>query len=277
MEKIGKLNQVIRQISLPAFEAKEIEEKLKDLHELKTTFAKLEIRIKFMREERKELERRRTQRKLELQEFQKRLKQAQERLRYQSAPVTGQPAIQEIHLSLSRYRRILIKDLVSIFKLRKVVRKAKTGSTVEYRILSVGCPLLSSLSQAMPSLAVKKINSFAIYVVQMTCLIASYLGLTLPYSFLYNQGIPSVCLEPALEEGNRPLALTPTNGESFLVGMAVLNYNLAFLCFSQGVEISLEKTTATLDLLAGLCESPQLGRLETTTFLILSLVTPPCT
>ncbi|KAJ3335677.1 hypothetical protein HDU91_002077, partial [Kappamyces sp. JEL0680] len=177
-----------------------------------------------------------------------------------SAPVTGLPATQDLETQLAKFRRILIKDLVSIFKLRKVQRKVKGGDSpsLEYRIVTVGCPTLSQLT-ALPSSSLKKINAFTSYVTQMTILLSHYLGVYLPHRLYFADGIPMVCLEPNLASGVRPLVLDVSNSDSFVVGFSVLNYNLAYLCASQDVPVPLDRTSATLDLLACLCEAPNLG------------------
>lgn len=67
-----------------------------------------------------------------------------------SIPVTGiPPSIQDTTLQLAKVRRLLVRDLVDIFKLRKVKRKDLRDQTViSYRIVSVGQPSLSTLSSA---------------------------------------------------------------------------------------------------------------------------------
>lgn len=46
----------------------------------------------------------------------------------------------------------------------------------------------------------------------------------------------------------------------FTVGLAHLNYNIAYLCHSQGVHITLAKAPNTLENLLACCNSPNLGR-----------------
>lgn len=46
---------------------------------------------------------------------------------------------------------------------------------------------------------------------------------------------------------------------SFNYRLAILNYNIAYLCFTQNVIISLDKCSETLEALAMLCEAPNLG------------------
>jgi len=57
-----------------------------------------------------------------------------------------------------------------------------------------------------------------------------------------------------------PLFLTDENLEGFTVGMAMLNYNIAYLCHTQGIEIPYLKVPHTLHNLFLCCHASNLGR-----------------
>lgn len=129
----------------------------------------------------------------------------------------------EIDSQLAKQRRILVKDLVSIFKLRKVKKRDRSKAvTLEYRILTVGCPNLSSIP-SLPSHNIKKVNSFATYVSQMVTSLSSYLNFPLQYPILSSKGLIYVQYEvnmPGLgaNYGKRPLFLDQSNADQFVTG-----------------------------------------------------------
>ncbi|KAF9974070.1 hypothetical protein BGZ73_002659 [Actinomortierella ambigua] len=105
-----------------------------------------------------------------------------------------------------------------------------------------------------------EINTSIGNVIHMSTLIACYLGVKLPFltylrSFVYH-------IHPSLSASSRrtPLNLSETNLESFAMGLAMLNYNIAYLCYSQGVTIPLKKAPNTLENLLACCQSPDLGK-----------------
>ncbi|KAG0229219.1 hypothetical protein BGW41_003159 [Actinomortierella wolfii] len=105
-----------------------------------------------------------------------------------------------------------------------------------------------------------EINTSIGNVVHMSTLIACYLGVKLPFltylrSFVYH-------IHPSLSASSRrtPLNLSETNLESFAMGLAMLNYNIAYLCYTQGVYIPLKKAPNTLENLLACCQSPNLGK-----------------
>ncbi|KAJ3254201.1 hypothetical protein HK103_007446 [Boothiomyces macroporosus] len=122
---------------------------------------------------------------------------------------------------LTKYKRILIQDLVLIFRLRKVQRKDKQ----EYRILNNSLPQPHEIPNLKESRLIKY-NACFEYCKQLTTLIAKYLFIHLPCP------IDDICS---------------------------LNYNIAYLCFTQYLDIVQRDMFKTLDLLAMLCQSRSLG------------------
>ncbi|KAG2223582.1 hypothetical protein INT45_001664 [Circinella minor] len=56
-----------------------------------------------------------------------------------------------------------------------------------------------------------------------------------------------------------PLFLDDKNLRRFTIGMAMLNYDIAYLCHTQGIEIPLSQVTNALQALMACCRSPRLG------------------
>lgn len=168
--------------------------------------------------------------------------------RQNSLQITVTPVSKLSLPDLSQKAKLLIKTLLFIFKLRRARRKGE----VEFRILTVGSPLL----QFLPSLAqhqIKKVNAFIGYVTQLTILISRYLNIILPFRLSF-AARPSVKMEPS---GFRSLVLDDGNSEYFVISLALLNYDIGYLCASQGVFIN--DIQDTLKNLALLCEAEDLG------------------
>jgi hypothetical protein len=49
------------------------------------------------------------------------------------------------------------------------------------------------------------------------------------------------------------------NFKKFIHGMAMLNYNIAYICHTQGVKIPLNQIANTLQGLMAICRAPGLG------------------
>lgn len=64
---------------------------------------------------------------------------------------------------------------------------------------------------------------------------------------------------PNLHNSKIPLFLDDKNFRRFTIGMAMLNYNIAYLCYTQGVEIPLSRVTNALQALMECCRSPRIG------------------
>lgn len=49
------------------------------------------------------------------------------------------------------------------------------------------------------------------------------------------------------------------NFRRFLIGVSMLNYNIAYLCFTQGIHVPLSQVANTLQNLMACCKAPGLG------------------
>ncbi|KAF9203748.1 hypothetical protein BGZ49_006082 [Haplosporangium sp. Z 27] len=105
-----------------------------------------------------------------------------------------------------------------------------------------------------------EINTTIENVIHMMKLVACYLGIKLPFDICIRQ--PGYYIQPALTSCSKraPLFLSDSNISSFTAGLAYLNYNIAYLCHSQGVHVSLGNAANTLENLLACCKAPNLGR-----------------
>jgi hypothetical protein len=87
-------------------------------------------------------------------------------------------------------------------------------------------------------------------------LVSRYLGITLPFPLLF-ASIPIVKLNA---NEDKVIALFDSNLESFVVALALFDYDIAYLCHSQNVQIPLEETHQTLEMIARCCSSAELGQ-----------------
>ena len=142
-----------------------------------------------------------------------------------------------------------IEELIAMFRLRRVLNKQ---SIQEVRILYFKFDFTNIKNQ-------KKLNQSVNSIIKFLVLIAQYLNQPLPNP-IYAQA--RMIRFDYSETGLKPLELNERNAEDFLLGLAALNFNIACLCYSQGVQIQVEDTCDTLELLAKLCSSPLLGKLS---------------
>ncbi|KAF9337851.1 hypothetical protein BG006_002216 [Podila minutissima] len=105
-----------------------------------------------------------------------------------------------------------------------------------------------------------EINTTIENVIHMMTLVACYLGIKLPFDTFTRSS--KYYIQAAFTAGSKraPLFLSENNIIAFAAGLGHLNYNIAFLCHSQGVHITLANATNTLENLLACCEAPSLGR-----------------
>ncbi|KAJ3162829.1 hypothetical protein HDU86_003803 [Geranomyces michiganensis] len=193
---------------------------------------------------------------------------------------------------LAQSRRLLVRELLAIFKLRKVQRrfpkdvmttatataaaaaaatppaspvrslhaelKMAPGGIVEYRIVNVPLPVFG-YAMNVPR---ERFNAAIGHTAHLCVLLFHYLHVSMPYLLAScgDRSYARVSHEDDSEASRRPLYLTDTNADAFIVGLAMLNYNVAFLCHSQGVIVPIYEVPNTLENLVACCQSPDLGR-----------------
>ncbi|KAI9240326.1 MAG: hypothetical protein BYD32DRAFT_360604, partial [Podila humilis] len=104
-----------------------------------------------------------------------------------------------------------------------------------------------------------EINTTIENVIHMMTLVACYLGIKLPFDTFTRSS--KYYIQAAFTAGSKraPLFLSENNIIAFAAGLGHLNYNIAYLCHSQGVHITLANATNTLENLLACCEAPNLG------------------
>jgi hypothetical protein len=156
---------------------------------------------------------------------------------------------------LSSYKRILIQDLITIFRLRKVLNR----DVKEFRILNFNFNMNSFDKNK------KKVNESINAIMHFTILLSWYLDIVLPNPIYFDSKTIKFDNSPT---GMKPMYLNESNRDDFLVALACLNFDIAYLCAAQDTQIGLEETADSLATLAKLCESKTLGmRMEEIVFL----------
>jgi hypothetical protein len=95
----------------------------------------------------------------------------------------------------------------------------------------------------------------------MTLLLARYLGVVFPFTLQFGP-IPTARWNTN-EDGTIALSLSESSVDLFVIGLSILNYNIAYLCHTQRISIPLDQTHETLEMLAKCCSSSELGKQNT--------------
>lgn len=112
----------------------------------------------------------------------------------------------------------------------------------------------------------EELNAPINLVTHMLRLIVHYLGIKLPF-MIFQKGIHSYIRiatpNAKLWHNNNKMPLflddEDRNFRRFVIGMAMLNYDIAYLCYTQGIDISLSQVANTLQGLMACCYSSKLG------------------
>ncbi|OZJ05433.1 hypothetical protein BZG36_01611 [Bifiguratus adelaidae] len=173
-------------------------------------------------------------------------------------------------------KRVLVLELCSLFDLRKTLggvdslsrserRKARANRTPDedtadlYTICGLRCPSAKIGISALPR---EELNAAIGHVIHLISLLVHYLGIKLPY-LIVNKGVFSYIRSttPKKQSSNKmPLFLTDQNTHYFTIGLAMLNYDIAYLCHTQGLEIPMQRVANMLQNLSSCCRSRTLGR-----------------
>ncbi|KAI8637164.1 UV radiation resistance protein/autophagy-related protein 14 [Parasitella parasitica] len=152
-------------------------------------------------------------------------------------------------------RRILVKEATSLFEL-------KPGVVEEPEISGLAASNAASIA-AYPK---EELNAPVGLVVHMLGLIVRYLGIKLPFLIMQKGTRPYIrTIKGSIQlwhsDRKMPLFLEDDdkNFKKFVNGMAMLNYNLAYLCYTQNVKIPVSQTANTLQSLMACCQASDLG------------------
>ncbi|KAI9252446.1 UV radiation resistance protein/autophagy-related protein 14 [Sporodiniella umbellata] len=150
-------------------------------------------------------------------------------------------------------RRVLVQEVVSLFELKQGVVEERSAFLEQEDTMPFTCPK-------------EEINAPISLVVHMLRLIVHYLGIKLPFKIFQKNINPYIQLEtpnPKLWKNNNKMPLfldkEDKNFKRFTIGVAMLNYNISYLCYTQGVEIPLSEVANTLQSLMACCHSSKLG------------------
>ncbi|KAF0396327.1 uv radiation resistance associated protein [Gigaspora margarita] len=193
-----------------------------------------------------------------------------------------------VHQVLAHSRKVLIGELVSLFDLKRIpiqenhnIRIKENGGIsenghiatngisdddCEHAIAGITLPkkahyIRYSMNDKERKEEIIKINTAVGHVMHIIGLVAYYLGIKLPF-LVINKGHKSFAKGSihGIPISKRPLYLTDKNSEDFTIGMAMLNYNIAYLCHTQGVDIPYSRVSHTLQNLFLCCQAANLGR-----------------
>ncbi|KAI9487929.1 UV radiation resistance protein/autophagy-related protein 14 [Zychaea mexicana] len=151
-----------------------------------------------------------------------------------------------LHKSIVKARSVLVRETITLFEFKPGV--------VE-----------DSSSPAIMATATKyskeELNAAIGHLTHMLGLITRYLGVKLPFPVFHKTMYPYVRSATAKlrHSSKMPLFLDDKNLRRFTIGMAMLNYDIAYLCHSQGVEIQLSQVANSLQALMACCRSQRLG------------------
>ncbi|KAI9323714.1 UV radiation resistance protein/autophagy-related protein 14 [Dichotomocladium elegans] len=157
----------------------------------------------------------------------------------------------ENHRRTVAARKVLVRETISLFDFKPGVVEDRSGDI----------DLRGRLTDVCIEYSKEELNAAIGHLSHMLGLIVRYLGIKLPYPIFHK----SVNIYVRCGTGKRrniskmPLFLDDKNFRRFTIGMAMLNYNIAYLCHTQGVEISLSQVTNILQALMLCCRSPRLG------------------
>ncbi|KAL1921377.1 uncharacterized protein VTP21DRAFT_11093 [Calcarisporiella thermophila] len=163
----------------------------------------------------------------------------------------------QVHLMTVGLRQELVAKLVSLFDLRRVQDVRGRDAAMEYQILGMWLPSRGDFTK-FPR---HELNATLGHVIHFTNVLSYYLGVKLPFQVV-NRGTKSYARAALAGKpsSKTPLYLNDLNSQSFMVGWAMLNYDIAYLCYTQGVEITVNRAPNTLHNLLLCCQSAKLGR-----------------
>ncbi|KAH6563718.1 hypothetical protein BASA60_004699 [Batrachochytrium salamandrivorans] len=136
-----------------------------------------------------------------------------------------------------------------------------TTYQIEYRVLLVGFSIYGSLN-LLTGQQREKLNAVVGYALHLTLLLSDYLDIPLPFHLCSagNNSNIRYTAENELDDGIRPLYSNESNTEAFVTGLALLNYDIAYMCYTQGIDIPFKRTVYLLENLAACCQALELGK-----------------
>ncbi|KAI7899632.1 UV radiation resistance protein and autophagy-related subunit 14-domain-containing protein [Cokeromyces recurvatus] len=198
-------------------------------------------------------------------------------------------AWQRTHKMTVGTRRILVKEVSSLFELKPGVVEEPVSLPMPSSSLQAE-ELLPPFSQpttmqignkedlyicgvTLPTRLIdvtkypkEELNAPIGLVIHMLGLVVRYLGIKMPFIIIQKglrHYIRMVAPNRQLWHNYRKMPLfleeDDKNFKKFVIGMAMLNYNLAYICYTQGVKIPVSQVANTLQSLMACCCAPNLG------------------
>eukprot|EP01112_Ceratiomyxa_fruticulosa_P014438 TRINITY_DN4132_c0_g1_i2.p1 TRINITY_DN4132_c0_g1~~TRINITY_DN4132_c0_g1_i2.p1 ORF type:complete len:433 (-),score=99.62 TRINITY_DN4132_c0_g1_i2:86-1384(-) len=166
-----------------------------------------------------------------------------------------------IQKSVSLQRRTLVSELLSFFTI------APSPSLVNRDAGENDCMVINIIlpnSGRYTGLPSDVISAALGYVVHIVGLLSTYLGIVLPYKMMFMGSRSIIWSEGVVPAEPKRYQLhyqgySPTR--DFETGVKMLNENIAFLCYAQGVKVSKKNIPCTLPNLLALFRSPTLGEI----------------
>ncbi|KAJ3346017.1 hypothetical protein HDU83_003513 [Entophlyctis luteolus] len=191
-----------------------------------------------------------------------------------ASPVTS--SAKNFHKSDARFihQDILDSPAMKPFANAKTAVSLFYDTPLEFRLVNVGFSTFGDY-YLYPR---EKFNAALGHIMHMTILMSHYLGINrLPFQLVYAgskshvktntldmRGLLRSDMRDVTSNGRMssemPLFLTATNIEAFTIGLTLLNYDIAYLCWTQGVTVPLHLGASSLENLAACCRASGLGR-----------------
>ncbi|KAJ1558484.1 hypothetical protein HK096_000047 [Nowakowskiella sp. JEL0078] len=135
------------------------------------------------------------------------------------------------------------------------------SSHTTYSILSIPYSVYGGYNHC----PLEQFNTSISHILHMTILLSHYLDVTLPYKLTLNGDKSSVTtisdmrwtgvsVATTANITEFPLVLNDINIEEFTVGLALLNYDIVFVCWCCGIEVEFTRVPEALENLKNCCE-----------------------
>ncbi|KAI7893763.1 UV radiation resistance protein/autophagy-related protein 14 [Mucor mucedo] len=172
-------------------------------------------------------------------------------------------------------RRILVKETTSLFELKpglieepetpviqhpELPASGESFIPVEQDLYICGVTLSSRLID-VSKVPKEELNAPIGLVIHMLSLIVRYLGIKLPFEIIRRGIRPYIRALNKQHVRKFPLFLEDDekNFKKFVHGMAMLNYDIAYVCHTQGIQVPICQVANTLQSLISISRAPRLG------------------
>ncbi|KAI9007961.1 UV radiation resistance protein/autophagy-related protein 14 [Phycomyces nitens] len=171
---------------------------------------------------------------------------------------------QRTHKLTAAARRVLVNEIITLFEFKPgvvVVEEPLPLSRQPAAELVDSNTVLQPAAMPFAEYSKEELNAAIGHVIHILGLIVHYLGIKLPFVFFHKGVYPYIRSASirSRQQSKMPLFLDNKNLKRFTIGMAMLNYDIAYLCHTQGIDIPLHQVPNTLQGLMACCQSSGLG------------------